>query len=804
MRAGRTHTRRIPALLIVLAAALPVFGGAVYMKDGYTLHGTVRRDAELIADPATGQMIPIIRGSSFFIVDDRVRWTIFSHLAVQDADPDLSIRRDFLEFLNPLAPRKSQPLPKKFRVTGVKPFDNTMTRSVSLLGELGPYHIRQRVVSLTPYSAKVDSMSYPWSMMYLTQEFGPDLGAKLLDSLPELAEGETPDIEKRMKKFRFHLQANWFDKAQAILDKAITDIPDQKERIERSRAALNQATQRHAWAEAQVAQKAGRYRASADLVKSLAVADLDAKTAADSTNLRTKIEAATKQAATVRRLLDTLGKGVATAPFPAAVAAIAAELGPDNLDRLEPFVVLGSQFEKDTAEGRQPKYNRDETLAVAVTGWTLGRESAEPRIEAATRFWAAREFVLNYMRTVEPGGRKKLLDAYQQAQPLGVDELSQLIGLLPPPDPAAPPANASGVEERKSEVPWSAYKPVDYALQLPPEYHPGRAYPVLIVLHNAGEKHTEAMARWSAEGQRRGFILAAPVWGTEEQSYGYSAEEHATVTELVRDLRRRYPIDSDRVFLAGFGDGATMAYDVGLSHPDLFAGVVPVNGTPRPSTTGYYQRNGQYLPFYAVVGEHAGTNFGFNRRLYEVWCGRGYSSLLVAYKGRWTEFYPAEVPFAFDWMIHKKRANGFPVLGRNFATGDSSEEFVSWRPTDNHFYWISVETFNDKFMHPDIGRTTRQPTPAAIQAEIREDNKVVVNTRGVRSAKVWLGRTWDAATGSRSMIDPSKPVTLQVNRTTSRPTTVTPSLSVLLEDLFARGDRQRLFYAAIDLTNLPN
>src|SRR5205085_2694523 len=151
----------------------------------------------------------------------------------------------------------------------------------------------------------------------------------------------------------------------------------------------------------------------------------------------------------------------------------------------------------------------------------------------------------------------------------------------------------------------------------------------------------------------------------------------------------------------------------------------PINGTPRNSTTGFYHRNGQYLPFYSVVGEHAGVNLANNRRLYELWCGRGFPSLLTVYKGRWSEFYPGEVPFAFDWMSRKKRANGFPALGRNFGTGESSEEFVSWRPTDNRFYWVSVEAFNDKFMNPDIGRTIK--TPAAVQAQIRDDNQILVN-----------------------------------------------------------------------------
>src|SRR5207302_1892575 len=74
------------------------------------------------------------------------------------------------------------------------------------------------------------------------------------------------------------------------------------------------------------------------------------------------------------------------------------------------------------------------------------------------------------------------------------------------------------------------------------------------------------------------------------------------------DLKRRYKVDSDRVFLFGCGQGGLMAYDVGLSHPDLFAGVIPMSAGPEFFSRAYF-RNGQALPFYVINGDrHRDSN----------------------------------------------------------------------------------------------------------------------------------------------------------------------------------------------------
>ncbi len=61
----------------------------------------------------------------------------------------------------------------------------------------------------------------------------------------------------------------------------------------------------------------------------------------------------------------------------------------------------------------------------------------------------------------------------------------------------------------------------------------------------------------------------------------------------------------------------------------------------------------------------------------------------------------------------------------------------------------------------------------------------------MRQVTVWLGR---------DMIDFTKPVTINVNgqiRWMNK--RVEPSLPTLMEDFYARGDRQRLFFAKVDI-----
>ena len=79
-----------------------------------------------------------------------------------------------------------------------------------------------------------------------------------------------------------------------------------------------------------------------------------------------------------------------------AAAAVATELHPDTLGRLEMFTTLADRAAKDVKDGKKPAHNAAELLAAAVTGWHLGKVSAEPKVDLAYRCWTAREMALEY------------------------------------------------------------------------------------------------------------------------------------------------------------------------------------------------------------------------------------------------------------------------------------------------------------------------------------------------------------------------------------------------------------------------
>jgi hypothetical protein len=322
-------------------------------------------------------------------------------------------------------------------------------------------------------------------------------------------------------------------------------------------------------------------------------------------------------------------------------------------------------------------------------------------------------------------------------------------------------------------------------VQLPPEYHHGRPYPVLFLLHESGATCRSMVDRFNSIAARHGWILAAPEW---EQGvagdYNYTTEEHNTVLDTLKDLCCRIHVDTDRVCLFGLEKGANMAYDVGLSHPDLFAGVIPMGGQPR-FFAFHYRDNGQYLPFYVVDGTHQFDLKEYNRPIMERWIPFNYPVIWVQYKGRGPEFFAGELPTIFDWMERKRRTMPLAQIGR-----DSNCDFQTMRHGDNRFYWVSTTGISDRCVN-DIHPWDTKVQAAHIQASVRENNLIQLQTSGIKQATIWFGR---------NLIDLKKPVTVMVgSRSQVNQRVIKPSLGVMLEDYFSRRDKYRLYLAKLDM-----
>src|SRR5437588_36222 len=64
-----------------------------------------------------------------------------------------------------------------------------------------------------------------------------------------------------------------------------------------------------------------------------------------------------------------------------------------------------------------------------------------------------------------------------------------------------------------------------------------------------------------------------------EPNYAYPLRALAdNVFSSIRQTRRALHVHSERIFLVGCGEGAAVAYRLGLSYPERFAGVVAING----------------------------------------------------------------------------------------------------------------------------------------------------------------------------------------------------------------------------------
>jgi dienelactone hydrolase len=784
-------------------------GDAITFKDGLIFYGKVKTEGDVIIDQLSGMAVPITKANGAFVLDDGPRWLIFSHKQVQkegtDATPDP--RADFVMLRRDLTARvANNPLPKQATFKGATEFGANGHRTLTLESPDGPYRIDQNLSWLSPYFVRIDSTSYIWTTYHRTSEFDPETVRKWVLQFPEFGEkAGTPEIEKRMKLFRFLVQANWYELAGRELDRALKDLPGEKERIDSTRVALKGLQADARLDEIDQARKAGRHRWAKQALAQLSSAygPLDDKRLTRAAQLKGDYEAETKQyELAARYLTEVIGQADGEhADFVCtALGSIRAELDHDSAGRLEAFVGAAAEAERKRTGGQPAGYNPTELAALAVSGFLMGKNAAEPRIANARQLWKAREFLIDYQRTHEVVARGKLLDASRQAGLPPFDVMAQLVTLLPPPEPGpalAPEATVGLVErqERRVDLPPCRSR-TRYLLQLPPEYSPARPYPLLIVLHNAGQVARAGLEPWSKLAALNGYILAAPEWGELQGKYEYRSADHDAVLDTLRDIRQRYRVDADRVFLVGFAEGANCAIDVGLSHPDQFAGVATIGAAPRTDLTRLYWRNAQYLPFYMVIGDLSGQPARTTRQLFDNWLPRGYPSLMVVYKGRAIEWFGGELPTIMEWMNAKKRQRPFPDCGRNGGGQSDGEEFQSLRLGDNRFYWLSAEETDRRYQMAD-GTAKVPPLAAKLQARIAGNN-IYVYTFGVKQLSVWL---------DRDMIDYTRPVNVNFNsgrkywNNNNKP--LTPSLDVLLEDLYQRGDQQRPYVFRLQVT-APN
>nr|MBA3937055.1 hypothetical protein [Planctomycetota bacterium] len=129
----------------------------------------------------------------------------------------------------------------------------------------------------------------------------------------------------------------------------------------------------------------------------------------------------------------------------------------------------------------------------------------------------------------------------------------------------------------EAELKATGGEAIRYAIELPKVLppaaitDPARQLGLFLCFHEHGGKAgdeiptvAQSLARLKLTG---GYILI----GVFQAAHGYTRQDHAHTVELVAWAKRTYAINARRVYAFGRGEGATMAAEFALEHPELVA-----------------------------------------------------------------------------------------------------------------------------------------------------------------------------------------------------------------------------------------
>lgn len=760
------------------------------LEDGRVLRGMVAATAGVAENPnAPSPQAGEIAVQPIYVIDDQLRRIFIGKRKVVEVLDQIAEPRVTIRLWHDVATSGGY-LASVGPSLGITPFDKYGRRIYEMQTKTGPLAVVQGITELTPRYAKVEALrgSQPrdvvWDMRLALSSIPQD---KLTEILTQGVPRDDP--EARLEVVRFYIAAERYAQARRQLQQIIEEFPD-LEGLDAEARQLRQMGARRILAEIQMRRSAGQQQLAEYLLLNFPTEGVAGETLAEVRELIGDLERTENKINDLRQRLSDAVKQIADVDdrglaSPLA-AEIAAELSPNNLDRLAPFTQLADDA----------SLTGEQKVALAITGWLLGADGADKELAIAIATARLRAAVLAYLRESLPHNRTELLTEVRTLTDGNVENLAKLIAHLKPPHHEPKYIeNASGA--------WTHTAPgvtedgdFAYHVQLPPEYDPYRRYPTIIVLNgayntpiqelefwagqkppNAGDQQT---ARRIGQAGRHGFIVVAVEWLKPQQyAYEFSAREHIAVLTCLRDASRRYSIDADRVFLSGHGIGGDAVWDLGQAHPDLWAGVIPFNARSGNYVRHYWE-NAEYVPWYFVAGEKDGSVVKDNAPLWDRYVKKlSFDATIVEYQGRGHEPFHDEVLEALDWMGRRQRR-------------DPPEEFAcnSMRPWDNFFWWVECHDFDDRWMLYPAEFNDRDAKPAPIEGLQRNGNRLRVKTVA-DAATIWL---------SPRIIDFSQPVTLIVNnqKQTLPSDGVTPDPGVLLEDVRTRGDRQRPFWARVE------
>ena len=716
-----------------------------------------------------------------WLIDDGLRRTyIHGRGMVKVAPVDVGDVERNIEFWQP-KPLGGKVVSGLGTIRAVSPFNDYGRRVLTVSGNKGtPVSIIQGISELNSRYAKLIALkgnpTLSWDMRLATRA----IDSETLNRIFRKRLDQT-DLNARLEVVRFFIAAERYQEAKHALQQTIDDFPNETDLLPQL-AAITKRQAEQLLGEAEDRADAGQYQLARGILEGFPQNDVSRITKIQVQDALKKINDPVEQAAT---LMKQLRGQVAQLPpqrsqaLAAMLDEIEAGLSPDTIARLSDYSRLGQA-------ANLPLDNR---IALAIAGWILGSGSGEQNISVAISLVQVRDLVVEYLRTSDAARRKAILNELGNLEGAEPEYVDRMLPLLTPvfdfPEESANEqiAGMHGIDTGKSQ----------YLIQLPPEYDPLREYPCVVALHESRDGPQTQIDWWAGpyseengmrmgHATRSGFIVIAPVWSRPTQRrYEYTPQEHERVLTALRDAMRRSSIDSDRVFIAGHGEGGTAAWDMALAHPDVWAGMISVSGNPS-KTVPHYEPNSRHVPLYMVMGELDGNKP--SGAILNDYMSFNHDAMVVMYRGRGREYFYDELPRIFEWMslaAHRRRPQPREI------------EVATMRAGDQFFWWLELGELKPGVgIDPILWDQATRIRAGKVSASIGADNQIRVQRGPADQFRVLL-RPLDG------ILDLNKQVIVSEGNRTPKRIDFDGSLEFLLEDTRQRADRKRPYWVSVSI-----
>lgn len=169
--------------------------------------------------------------------------------------------------------------------------------------------------------------------------------------------------------------------------------------------------------------------------------------------------------------------------------------------------------------------------------------------------------------------------------------VATLPGLVWPQEVGKKGAATSARIQKRSYDFKEAGKEMEYALFVPSKYDKEKKAPLMLALHGLGSNPQQIMRYPSLtdQAEKYGFIVAAPMGYNSRGWYGVKGKtspkdkpenlgelSEKDVMNVLDLVKKEFTIDAARVYLMGHSMGGGGTWHLGLTYPDVWAGLAPI------------------------------------------------------------------------------------------------------------------------------------------------------------------------------------------------------------------------------------